>query len=73
MTVNNATTGVLAANSVVRGGTTPETITGNTWVPRNVVVPTYDFDGNLTKDGLWTYTWDAENRLSSMAMDGNAG
>jgi YD repeat-containing protein len=38
-----------------------------------VVVPTYDFDGNLTKDGLWTYTWDAENRLSSMAMDGNAG
>ena len=73
ITVNNATAGVLAANSVVRSGTTPETITGNTWVPRNVVVPTYDFEGNLTNDGLWTYTWDAENRLSSMAMDGNAG
>ncbi len=23
----------------------------------------YDFDGNLTNDGLWDYTWDAENRL----------
>jgi YD repeat-containing protein len=25
----------------------------------------YDEDGNLTSDGLWTYTWDAENRLIS--------
>jgi len=24
---------------------------------------TYDSDGNLLKDGLWTNTWDAENRL----------
>ncbi|MGB4091891.1 MAG: RHS repeat-associated core domain-containing protein, partial [Ruminococcus flavefaciens] len=23
----------------------------------------YDADGNLTSDGLWEYTWDAENRL----------
>jgi RHS repeat-associated protein len=23
----------------------------------------YDLDGNLTDDGIWTYTWDAENRL----------
>ncbi|MGH8020427.1 MAG: RHS repeat-associated core domain-containing protein [Opitutaceae bacterium] len=23
----------------------------------------YDADGNLTDDGIWTYTWDAENRL----------
>lgn len=23
----------------------------------------YDLDGNLTNDGRWTYTWDAENRL----------
>ncbi len=27
---------------------------------------TYDLDGNLTSDGAWTYTWDAENRLTSM-------
>jgi hypothetical protein len=26
----------------------------------------YDLDGNLTSDGRWTYTWDAENRLTSM-------
>lgn len=27
---------------------------------------TFDFDGNLTSDGRWNYTWDAENRLVSM-------
>jgi RHS repeat-associated protein len=26
----------------------------------------YDADGNLTQDGRWTYTWDAENRLIAM-------
>ena len=26
----------------------------------------YDNDGNLTSDGLWDYTWDAENRLVAM-------
>ncbi|RYD19890.1 MAG: RHS repeat-associated core domain-containing protein [Verrucomicrobiaceae bacterium] len=29
-------------------------------------VPWYDLDGNLTNDGRWTYTWDAENRLIQM-------
>jgi RHS repeat-associated protein len=28
---------------------------------------TYDLDGNLTQDGIWTYTWDAEGRLVAMA------
>jgi len=28
---------------------------------------TYDLDGNLTHDGIWTYTWDAEGRLVAMA------
>jgi YD repeat-containing protein len=27
---------------------------------------TYDSDGNLTSDGRWDYTWDAENRLVAM-------
>ena len=27
---------------------------------------TYDLDGNLTADARWTYTWDGENRLSSV-------
>lgn len=29
---------------------------------------TYDLDGNLKTDGLWTYSWDAENRLTSMQL-----
>jgi RHS repeat-associated protein len=29
---------------------------------------TYDADGNLTCDGHWIYTWDAENRLTSMTI-----
>lgn len=28
----------------------------------------YDADGNLVEDGVWSYRWDAENRLSSMTM-----
>ena len=27
---------------------------------------TYDLDGNVLSDEMWTYTWDAENRLTSM-------
>ena len=27
---------------------------------------TYDLDGNLTRDGRWTNSWDAENRLVGM-------
>jgi len=34
--------------------------------PQNVPGVTYDADGNLTRDGLWTYTWNAENRLITM-------
>ena len=36
------------------------------FVPRTPEVFTYDLDGNLTSDGRWVYTWDAENRLSGM-------
>ncbi|HWB05279.1 MAG TPA: RHS repeat-associated core domain-containing protein [Verrucomicrobiales bacterium] len=32
-------------------------------VPPASVSPAYDADGNLTDDGLRTFTWDAENRL----------
>jgi RHS repeat-associated protein len=35
-------------------------------VPPALQVSTYDDDGNLTSDGIWVYTWDAENRLISM-------
>ncbi len=36
---------------------------GNVFVPRTPEVFGYDPDGNLTNDGRWSYTWDAENRL----------
>ncbi|MGB7925160.1 MAG: RHS repeat-associated core domain-containing protein, partial [Pyrinomonadaceae bacterium] len=40
--------------------------TGNVYVPQSVETYTYDADGNLTADGRWAYTWDAENRLIVM-------
>ncbi|MEW5977246.1 MAG: RHS repeat-associated core domain-containing protein [Acidobacteriota bacterium] len=39
---------------------------GNTYLPKTPEVFTHDADGNLTADGRWTYTWDAENRLMAM-------
>jgi RHS repeat-associated protein len=33
---------------------------------------TYDEDGNLTADGRWVYTWDAENRLIGMTTQTSA-
>jgi RHS repeat-associated protein len=38
-------------------------------VPKTPEVYTHDADGNLTQDGRWTYTWDAENRLVQMIRD----
>jgi RHS repeat-associated protein len=32
----------------------------------------HDLDGNLVRDGRWTYTWDAENRLVKMESFANA-
>jgi RHS repeat-associated protein len=42
-------------------------ITGNVFLPQTPENYIYDADGNLTQDGRWTYTWDAENRLINMA------
>jgi len=42
------------------------TVTGYEFVPKTPEVYSYDLDGNLTGDGRWTYTWDAENRLTAM-------
>jgi RHS repeat-associated protein len=37
-------------------------------VPKASQTFSYDFDGNLTFDGIWQYEWDAENRLKSITM-----
>lgn len=44
-------------------GTTHIIRSGFTYVPPASESLDYDDDGNLTSDGQWTYTWDAENRL----------
>ncbi len=52
-----------------RGGTKQDiltNITGNLFLPQNPENFTYDADGNLTQDGRWTYSWDAENRLINL-------
>lgn len=36
------------------------------FVPRDPELLVDDADGNLTSDGRWVYTWDAENRLVAM-------
>jgi RHS repeat-associated protein len=41
-------------------------VSGNLRFPKAAETFTYDLDGNLTSDGLWTNIWDAENRLLSM-------
>jgi hypothetical protein len=41
-------------------------VTGNEYVAKTPEVYSYDLDGNLTQDGRWNYTWDAENRLVRM-------
>ncbi len=33
----------------------------------------YDEDGNLVHDGVWTYRWDAQNRLVGMVMTNVSG
>lgn len=40
--------------------------TGHLFVPKSPEVFSYDADGNLSQDGRWIYTWDAENRLIAM-------
>jgi RHS repeat-associated protein len=49
------------------------TITGNIFVPKTQEAFTYDLDGNLTADGRWNYSWDAENRLLSMVANTAVG
>ena len=50
------------------GTNTPDMVasqTGRVFVAQTPEAFTYDDDGNLTRDGRFTYTWDAENRLIS--------
>jgi hypothetical protein len=46
--------------SLTAGATT---IAGHLLIPPATQPFSYDLDGNLTSDGVWTYYYDAENRL----------
>jgi RHS repeat-associated protein len=66
----NNSAAALWTNIIVSGG---QSVTGNVYVAREPEVFRYDADGNLTNDGRWAYTWDAENRLIGMTVNTNVG
>ena len=57
---NNTDSPVWLGVTVASGG---KTNTGNIYFPKTPEQFIYDADGNLVSDGLWTNTWNAENRL----------
>lgn len=56
--LNNGTNADLVATNV-----------GKVFLPQSPEAFGYDPDGNLTNDGRWSYTWDAENRLLRMTAN----
>ena len=67
---NNANGAQWLGVNVSSGGVTNM---GSLYVPRTPEQFGYDPDGNLTNDGRWAYTWDAENRLTPMTVNTNVG
>ena len=67
---NNAASPAWLGAVVASGGAGS---TGNVYLAQTPEQFSYDADGNLTNDGRWSYTWDAENRLASMTVNTNVG
>jgi len=69
---NNATGAVwltLTNLAVLQQGTNADIVAtsiGHTMMVQTPESFVHDADGNLTQDGRWNYTWDAENRLIGM-------
>jgi RHS repeat-associated protein len=55
---------VIAA--ATKSGSSTTTGGKTAYVPPFTQTYTYDLDGNMLSDGIWTYLWDAENRLIKM-------
>jgi len=68
--VANASAAAFASVTVIaaRPGTPDQvaTETRTAFVAKTPESFAYDLDGNLTQDGRWDYTWDAENRLTAI-------
>jgi len=69
ITITNSSGPLWQNVGISAGGTT----NGGLVFPANSQSLTYDADGNLTFDGIWTYQWDGENRLLSMSMTNISG
>jgi RHS repeat-associated protein len=67
----NNTNSALWLTTIVTNLSTGINVTGNVYVAQQPEVFQYDADGNLTSDGHWNYTWDAENRLVMMTVSNN--
>src|SRR5207249_9084262 len=52
--------------NLIATATRQNCVTGKVFVAKNQEVFGYDADGNMTNDGRWFLTWDAENRLTQM-------
>ena len=68
--VGNSGNPVYASVTVQNDGVSTS---GNIFVPKATEDFGYDLDGNLTRDGRWDYTWDAENRLVRMVVNTGIG
>jgi RHS repeat-associated protein len=72
LAVNNTGTALwlsLTNLAVLNNGTNADVIatnTGNVFLAQTPQTFQYDADGNLTNDGVFSYGWDAENRLTSV-------
>jgi RHS repeat-associated protein len=64
LAVTNSTTALWTNLTVAETGQT--SVSGNVYVPKTAENFSYDANGNLTNDGRWSYTWDAENRLTNL-------
>lgn len=63
LSVANSNVFHLGITVLATAGSNAETNSGSVVMPPAIQTFSYDSDGNMTGDSLWTYVWDAENRL----------
>jgi RHS repeat-associated protein len=67
LTVDNSTP---RWTNIIASATGQPSVTGNVYLAASPEQFGYDAHGNLTNDGRWAYTWDAEKRLVKMEPSG---
>ncbi|MGA4643322.1 RHS repeat-associated core domain-containing protein [Limisphaera sp. 4302-co] len=69
LSVNSASAPVW--QSVIVEAPGEQSVGGHVFVPRTPEQCGHDADGNMTNDGRWSFTWDAENRLVKVESRSN--